>query len=100
MSVATTVAPWGNSEAVRIPKSLLRSVGLSAGDKVTIGATERGSIEIVPTRRIHRRVQPKEGVTFATLFDGYEPTTAVDVPSWPSEDMAGAEAEAWRDYDS
>lgn len=95
MSVATNIASWGNSEAVRIPKSLLRSVGLSAGDSVRIATTERGVIEIAPIRREHRRVQPKRGITFDSLFEGYEPARQNTAAPWPTDDMLGTELEAW-----
>lgn len=95
MSVATNIASWGNSEAVRIPKSVLRAIGLSAGDGVRIGTTARGSIELVPVKRDHRCVQPKRGVTFESLFGNSYPDPVDSGPAWPTEDMAGVELEAW-----
>lgn len=94
---ATKIASWGNSDAVRIPRTILRRVGLASGDGVDVVVNERNNIEIIPRARAHRRVKPMRGVTFDSLFAGYDPSaTRADLPSaWPDDDMIGAEFEAW-----
>ena len=92
-----TIGTWGNSEAVRLPQAVLRLTGLRHGDRVSIGVTDSGGIEIAPIARKHRRVLPKRGVTFESLFDGYDPPEG-DLPgadAWPDDDLVGAEWEAW-----
>ncbi|MGN0038911.1 MAG: AbrB/MazE/SpoVT family DNA-binding domain-containing protein [Coriobacteriales bacterium] len=89
------LSKWGNSAGVRIPKQVLTKLGLSIGDafKLTIG-DEDGCICLMPLRSEHRRVEPAQGISFASLFRG---NNAVDGgAAWPSEDMLGAEEEAWR----
>ena len=34
--MATTIARWGNSQAVRLPKDILARTGLHVGDKVSV----------------------------------------------------------------
>ena len=94
---ATRISSWGNSEAVRIPRSLLRTAGLKAGDDVDVVVNERSNIEIVPKKKAHRRVKPAKGVTFDALFAGYEPPSKpIDYSSpWLDDELVGAEYEAW-----
>lgn len=94
---ATKISSWGNSDAVRIPRSLLKRVGLSSGDGVDVVVNERNNIEIVPRSRVHRRVKPMRGITFDSLFAGHDPSAwkADASPAWPDDDMVGAEFEAW-----
>lgn len=94
---ATRISSWGNSDAVRIPRSLLRLAGLKAGDDVDIVVNERSNIEIVPKAKSHRRVKPAKGVTFDSLFAGYESSDKpIDYSSpWLGDDLVGAEYEAW-----
>lgn len=94
MGYATTISSWGNSEAVRIPKSILRAAGLHAGDKVNISADAQGRIAITPARQEHRRVKPQSGVNYSTLFANYEPAYLPADP-WPTEHMYGAEFDSW-----
>lgn len=96
MGYATTISSWGNSEAVRIPKDILRTLGLSAGDKVNVSINSHGAIDIAPEDTVHRRVKPLAGVTFASLFDGYDAPVLGQSSAWPDDDMVGAEMEAWR----
>ena len=93
----TTIATWGNSEAVRIPRAVLRQAGLRSGDEVSVRVGEGGCIEIVPSRAAHRRVAPERGVTFDTLFPGFDPktSTAYRGQAWPDDDLVGAEWDAW-----
>ncbi len=95
MAYATTVSKWGNSEAVRIPRDLLRAVGLSEGDMVKVSATSHGNIQITPERREHRRVKPDPSITYETLFEGYAPSGVLQEKSWGNDDMVGSEWKAW-----
>lgn len=97
MADTTTISKWGNSEAVRIPKDILRTVGLCAGDKVRISAEVDGSITIKADIRPHRRIKPLSGITFESLFKDYKPSSQDTTDAWENEDMIGAEAEAWSD---
>jgi antitoxin MazE len=48
------VAKWGNSLAVRLPKALVKSMGLKAGDEVNVTPLSGGEIGV---RKIDRRAQ-------------------------------------------
>lgn len=93
--MATTIAPWGNSEAVRIPRDVLRSVGLRRGDQVSFEVNRSGRIEIVPYGQKHRRVEPARGVTFDSLFKNYDGERAATGDAWPNDDLVGAEWDSW-----
>jgi antitoxin MazE len=58
----TTVQRWGNSNAIRLPKSILESVRLAENDQVEIIA-EDGLIRIQPVRRTPASLEE--------LFAGY-----------------------------
>ena len=94
MRYATTISPWGNSEAIRIPKSILRSAGLRAGDKVNVSTDHVGRIAITPIRQEHRHVKPQSGITFDSLVADYEPAQ-LPTRQWPDEDMRGTEFDVW-----
>lgn len=95
--MSTAIATWGNSEAVRIPRDVLKTAGLRKGDRVNLSLNAAGRIEIVPAAREHRRVRPAKNITFETLFDGYDASSveAASTGAWPSDDLVGAEWEAW-----
>jgi antitoxin MazE len=40
------VSKWGNSLAVRLPKSLVEALKLSPGDELTVVAASKGRIEV------------------------------------------------------
>ena len=96
-SAVTTVATWGNSEAVRIPRTLLQAAGLKKGDKVCIEYDSARCLRIypVPEPAEHRRVSPASQVTFASLFDGYEGGRLQGADAWPEGALEGAERDAW-----
>lgn len=50
MAAVATVQMWGNTRAVRIPKSMAREAGLEPGTKVTLTPSGRG-IMVRPVRR-------------------------------------------------
>lgn len=59
----TSVQRWGNSNAVRIPKSILEAAKITENERVEIVAQDR-EIVIKPAKRKYQ--------TLADLFDGYE----------------------------
>lgn len=91
----TRISTWGNSEAVRIPRGTLRAAGLLSGDDVEVVVNERNNIELVPAAKAHRRVLPKRGVNFDTLFAHWEPSAQSATIPWPDDELVGAEREAW-----
>ncbi len=93
---STAVAAWGNSDAIRIPRDLLRRVGLKTGDPVTVAVNDRGNLEISPEPLAHRRCAPATGVTFDSLFKGYRGGRLDNAGAWEGDDdLVGAEREAW-----
>lgn len=78
-------------------QSFRRLARHEAGNDADVVVDERGNIEIAPKTKAHRRVKPEKGITFDSLFEGYEPS---DKPSdysspWLGDDLSGAEHEAW-----
>lgn len=47
----TKIQKWGNSQGLRLPRSILEKADLTVGDEVRIGVDE-GTILITPVRRI------------------------------------------------
>lgn len=47
----TQVARWGNSLAVRLPRSVVHGAHLQEGDKVDLQVEDNGTIVVVPARR-------------------------------------------------
>ena len=45
-----TIAKWGNSRAIRIPKELALETGLDFGSKVEL-VLEKGELRIVPVKK-------------------------------------------------
>ncbi len=45
------IAKWGNSYAVRIPKDVMKSLGLKEGDDIELRAAPGGGFEVVPDQR-------------------------------------------------
>jgi antitoxin MazE len=48
------VVKWGNSLAIRLPKALVESMGLKAGDEVDLTPLSTGEISV---RKVDRRAQ-------------------------------------------
>ena len=69
--MSTAIAPWGNSDAVRIPREILRLAGLRRGDTVTPQVNERGNIELVSDGERHRSFSDAPFVSMDTLFATY-----------------------------
>ncbi|OZG59775.1 MULTISPECIES: AbrB/MazE/SpoVT family DNA-binding domain-containing protein [Bifidobacterium] len=70
-----TIAKWGNSEAIRIPKEIRDQTGLREGSEVTIEA-DGGNIVIKPKTvritRIGRYAVPNLADLFADYHGGYQ----------------------------
>lgn len=61
----TTIRKWGNSYAVRLPKTVLRKLNLHAGHSVEIReATKGGTLSIIPLR--HRTSSFNEMIAHIT----------------------------------
>ena len=56
------ISKWGNSLAVRIPRSLLTELGLSDGDTVEF-AVEDGRLMIAPISRSYELEELVDGIT-------------------------------------
>lgn len=94
----TTIATWGNSEAVRIPKYLLDMAELHRGDEVFIEFVSRGQLGVrraVPSE--HRHVMPSKRLTFDDLFRGYTGSRLDNGDTWGDADehATPAEQRAW-----
>ena len=59
----TTVQRWGNSNAIRLPKTILETARLAENERVEIIAKE-GAITILPAKRRYGSLEE--------LFEGYE----------------------------
>ncbi len=62
--VITTISKWGNSQGVRIPSEVLKSIGYSTGDEVEVKATESGIL-------VQRRTRQPNGLKAAGMLKGY-----------------------------
>lgn len=71
--MVTKVQKWGNSQGVRLSKSLLREAGMSVGDEVEIGV-EGGSVVIVPVSRNRGKYQLDQ--LLSEIPEGYRPGEA------------------------
>ena len=63
-SMITRISKWGNSQGVRIPNDILKSIGYHSGDAVNVSATENGILIQKMTK------QPKE-LHAAGILKGY-----------------------------
>lgn len=90
----TTIARWGNSEAIRIPKQLLDMAELRRGDEVVIEFVSSGHLGVrraAPTE--HRHVMPSERLTFDELFRGYTGSRLDNGDTWADADEHATPAE-------
>ena len=67
----TQLAKWGNSLAVRIPKSVVGTARLREGDEVTLAVSKGGAIVMRPARR---KYQLHELVSKITARNRHEET--------------------------
>ncbi|MCU9972194.1 AbrB/MazE/SpoVT family DNA-binding domain-containing protein [Mobiluncus mulieris] len=64
--VVTRLARWGNSQAVRLPKSVLEQFGVALGDELEV-RIQNGAISLQP---LHTRTVTIPD--FEALFAGYQ----------------------------
>lgn len=91
--MATTLARWGNSAAIRVPKSVLDDTGLSLGDELQVEAMGAGVFMVKSSKASHRKVKP-EAVTFSSLFSGWSGVVP-KASEYVDDGLVGAELEAW-----
>ena len=60
----TTISKWGNSQGVRISSDILKSIGYSKGDEVSVTATEDGIL-------IQKRTKQPKKLKAAGILKGY-----------------------------
>ncbi len=78
----TKIQKWGNSLAVRIPRSVAQDSNLSSGNAVDV-AVQDGHIVIVPARRPRLRLDELlKGVTAQNRHSELESGAAVGREAW------------------
>lgn len=78
----THVQRWGNSLAVRIPKSLAETLGLGANDEVTIRVQD-GQLILTPVQpRPYELDDLLAGITPENRHDQWETDAAVGNEAW------------------
>ncbi len=65
----TQLAKWGNSLAVRIPKSVVGTAQLRQGDEVTLALGKDGEIVMRPARRKYRLEELVSKITAKNRHD-------------------------------
>ncbi len=65
----TTIQKWGNSQAVRIPKSILEKAQLKESDQVEIKVHE-GNVLIIPVKK--RRTLAERIAEYEGNYEGQE----------------------------
>jgi antitoxin MazE len=63
MPVDTRIARWGNSLAVRIPRSVARDARLAEGDRVELDLHKDGGLVLRPARRRYDLNELVAGIT-------------------------------------
>jgi len=78
----TKIQKWGNSLAVRIPRSVAQDTHLSSGNAVDV-AVQDGQIVIAPARRARFRLDELlKGVTRQNRHCEYDSGAAVGREAW------------------
>ncbi len=78
----TKIQKWGNSLAVRIPRSVAQDTHLSSGNAVDVAAQD-GQIVIAPARRARFRLDELlKGVTTQNRHCEYDSGAAVGREAW------------------
>ena len=72
------VKKWGNSLAVRLPRELVSSLGLTDGTPVQLEVTEDGELLLRPARSRRRPGAP----SLDTLLEGVTPETIHREVDW------------------
>jgi len=73
-SMTTTLQAWGNSQGVRLPKSLLASLDLKSGDAVEIELTPKKDAIIMRPAKMSSRVRGRHRIEYlvAAIPRGYK----------------------------
>lgn len=94
--MSTTLVKWGNSDAIRIPKEMMRRAGLKRGDSVDFEVNSAGHLELLPSKGAHRSVHPIKRVIPEDLLRAYNGNRLDNRDAWPDDALVGAEQEAWQ----
>jgi antitoxin MazE len=71
METAMQVSKWGNSLAVRLPKTLVEELGLKEGDQLNVVAARDGAIEVETQEDQRRRALERMAARNWTLPQDY-----------------------------
>jgi len=66
------VSKWGNSLAVRLPKTLVEELGLKEGDELEVVASKKGAIEVETREQQRRRALERMAARNWTLPPDYK----------------------------
>jgi antitoxin MazE len=78
----TQLAKWGNSLAVRIPKSVVGTARLQEGDEVTLAVGKGGAIVMRPARRKYRLDELVSKITAKNRHDETDWGPQVGKEAW------------------
>jgi antitoxin MazE len=70
MEAVMQVSRWGNSLAVRLPKTLVEQLGLKEGDQLSVVAARDGAIEVETKAARRRRALQRMAARNWTLRQG------------------------------
>ena len=73
-----TISRWGNSQGIRIPKSLLETLGLRENDRVELDCQD-GAITIRRAAARHRTLEERLTEYYGKPLDQIEPFHAEEV---------------------
>ena len=68
-TIQTTIKPWGNSQGIRIPKEILRSLGLAVHEPVDLSIEED---RMIITKRVARKTLAEYAVPYGGKLGPYE----------------------------
>jgi antitoxin MazE len=71
MEASMQVSRWGNSLAVRLPKTLVEKLGLKEGDELNVVAAADGAIEVETEESRRRRALERMAARNWTAPAGY-----------------------------
>ena len=57
MEVSVRVAKWGNSLAIRLPKSLVEELALKEGDEISVKSLKRGAIGVAARSSVEEHLE-------------------------------------------
>lgn len=78
----TTIQRWGNSLAVRIPKSLAQETAFDEGDEVNLRADDDRIVVERPQPKYYRLSDLLDGVTKANRHDSVDFGAPVNREAW------------------